>query len=156
MLYHLFSFMGSMVSGLISLGIYIITAYAFYKVAKLRGLSNAWLAFIPIFQLYIIGSIADTMKYNHYRINRYISDIPLAYALPLLSLASGLLGALPLIGGILAVLVELALWGAQLLVYYFVFSLYGEPKDLNLFTVLSVIPFVGPCLMLYVLRDRRC
>ena len=51
--------------------------------------------------------------------------------------------------------VEFALWAAELMVYYFVFSLYGEPKMVLPFTALSIIPVVGPCLVLYVLKDRR-
>ena len=158
-MFYLFGMIGrlfsSLVFSLISLAIYLISSYAFYKVAKIRSLPNAWLAFIPFFGLYMTGLIADSMKYNHYKINRYISDIPLAYVLPIASLISGFLPLIPLIGGLATMVVEFALWAAELMVYYFVFSLNGEPKMVLPFTALSIIPVVGPCLVLYVLKDRR-
>ena len=80
-----FAFLGWSITNMISLAIYIVSAFAFYKLAKLRCLNNAWLAFIPFFSLYIIGYIGDTLKYNTAPFNRYLSDIPLAYALPLWS-----------------------------------------------------------------------
>lgn len=144
-----------LIANLINLALFLINGYAFYKVARVRMLPNAWLAFIPIFGLYITGLIGDSMKYNHYKINRYISDIPLAYALPLAALATNLLQFIPILGGIAVLVINLALWLAEIMVYYFVFSLYGEPKNVYLFTALSIIPIVGPVLMLYCLKDRR-
>ncbi|MBQ8599584.1 MAG: hypothetical protein IJ411_05660 [Oscillospiraceae bacterium] len=146
---------GSILSAALTLAVYLVSSYAFYKVAKIRMLPNAWLAFIPIFGLYITGMIGDSLKYNHYKINHYISDIPLAYALPILSLATNVLGVVPLVGGLAVSLVSLLLWAAEIMVYYFIFSLYGEPKNCVLFTALSIIPVVGPLLVLYVLKDRR-
>ena len=71
------------------------------------------------------------------------------------ALATNFLPLIPLIGGLATMVVEFALWAAELMVYYFVFSLYGEPKMVLPFTALSIIPVVGPCLVLYVLKDRR-
>ena len=78
---------GGMISSLISVAVFLITGYAFYKLASVRMLPNAWLCFIPFFSLYMNGMIIDSLKYNHYKINQYISDIPLAYALPALAIA---------------------------------------------------------------------
>ena len=78
---------GSLV-GLIDLAVYLITAFAFYRLAKLRCVNNPWLAFIPFFSLYIQGYIGDTLKYNCPPFNRYLYDLPLQYALPLLSIFS--------------------------------------------------------------------
>lgn len=155
MLFSLAAFTGSLITTLLSLAVYLIGSYAFYKLAKIRMLPNAWLAFIPVFSLYITGMIGDSLKYNHYKINHYISEIPLAYALPILSLASTVIGNVPVLGSPLVAVIELVLWAAQIMVYYFVFSLYAEPKHCIPFTVLSIIPVVGPCLLLYVLKDRR-
>ena len=154
-MFYLLNMVGGLVSSILSLAVYLVSSYAIYKVAKIRFIPNAWLAFIPFFSLYMVGSIADSMKYNHYKINRYIGDIPLSYALPIAAIATNFLGVVPLIGGLAIWVINLALWATELLVYYFVFSLYGEPKHVVPFTALSVIPLVGPCLMLYVLKDRR-
>lgn len=154
-MFYLLNAAGGLLSSLLSLAVYLLGAYALYKVARLRFLPNAWLAFIPIFNLYMIGMILDSMKYNHYKINHYLSDVPLSYVLPIAALVSNLLPVIPLIGDLAVLLISLGLWLAELLMYYFIFDLYAEPKNTNLFTLLSVIPLLGPILTLYVLKDRR-
>ena len=101
------------------------------------------------------GMIIDSMKYNHYKINRYISDIPMAYALPILSLATNVVHVIPLFGGLAGLVIGVILWASEILMYYFLFHLYAEPKQCIPFTLLSLIPLVGPILILYVLKDRR-
>ena len=146
----LINLVGGMISSFISIAVFLITSYAFYKVAKIRMLPNPWICFIPFFSLYMNGMIIDSLKYNHYKINRYICDIPMSYALPILAIARNIL-AISAITDIVSLVLALA----EILLYYFVFSLYAEPKAKIPFTVLSIIPFVGPLLMLYVLKDRR-
>jgi len=154
-MFYLLSAIGGLVSSVLSLAVYLVSSYAIFKICKIRFIPNAWLAFLPIFSLYMVGQIIDSMKYNHYKINHYISDIPMAYALPIAALASNVLPMIPLLGGIAVWVINLALWAAEILMAYFVFHLYAEPKQTIPFTVLSVIPVVGPVLMLYVLKDRR-
>ncbi len=138
--------------GFVQLALYLVTAFSFYKLANIRRIPNAWLAFIPFFQLYIVGYIGDTLKYNTAPFNRYLSDIPLAYALPLLSILSGVVGVFPLIGFIGSSLMSLLVFVGEVLVYLFVFEQYA-PQNKFLFTALSLIPVVGPCLILYSIRD---
>ena len=131
---------GSLV-GLIDLAVYLITAFAFYRLAKLRCVNNPWLAFIPFFSLYIQGYIGDTLKYNCPPFSRYLYDLPLQYALPLL-------------GGLISLVLQLAVYVGQLLIYLFIFQYY-EPEKKYLFTILSIIPVVGPLLVLYCTRRYR-
>ena len=154
-MFYLLSAIGGLVSTVLSLAVYLVSSYAIFKICKIRFIPNAWLAFIPIFNLYMIGQIIDSMKYNHYKINHYISDIPMAYALPIAALATNVLPMIPLLGSIAVWVINVALWVAEILMAYFVFALYAEPKQTIPFTALSVIPVVGPALMLYVLKDRR-
>ena len=154
-MFYLLNSLTGLLADVITLAVYLIGAYAIFKVAKIRFLPNAWLAFIPFFNLYMSGMIIDSMKYNHYKINRYISDIPMSYALPLLSLASNVVYVLPLIGGLAGSIIGILLWASEILMYYFLFHLYAEPKQCIPFTLLSLIPLVGPILILYVLKDRR-
>ncbi len=154
-MFYLLNAVGGLISSILSLAVYLISSYAIFKLCKIRFLPNAWLAFIPIFNLYMVGQIIDSMKYNHYKINSYISDVPMAYALPIAALATNLLPMIPLLGGIAVWIVNVALWAAEILMAYFVFHLYAEPKQTIPFTVLYVIPVLGPLLILYVLKDRR-
>ena len=154
-MFYLLNMASGLLASVLTLAVYLIGAYAIFKVAKIRFIPNAWLAFIPFFNLYMNGMIIDSLKYNHYKVNRYISDIPMAYALPILSLASNVVYIIPLIGGLAGWVIGVLLWAAEMLMYYFLFHLYAEPKQCIPFTLLSLIPLVGPILILYVLKDRR-
>ena len=149
-----FAFLGWSITNMISLAIYIVSAFAFYKLAKLRCLNNAWLAFIPFFSLYIIGYIGDTLKYNTAPFNRYLSDIPLAYALPLLSIFSSVAYAIPLLGTLVSSLLSLLVYVGQVLVYLFVFQQYPFADSGGRSTADSVCNQRIPLLILLSLNDK--
>ena len=142
------------ISSIVQLAVYIVSALAFFKLAKLRCMPYPWLAFIPLFNLYVIGYIGDTLKYNTAPFNRYLSDVPLAYALPILSIVSSMAWAVPFLGGLISGILSLVVYLAQVMVYLFVFQHY-EPRNKFLFTLLSLIPVVGPALILYSIREYR-
>lgn len=52
------------VSVLFSVGAYILTAWAMYGIAVRRGIEKAWLAWIPIGNNWILGSISDDYQLN--------------------------------------------------------------------------------------------
>ena len=56
----LFSSVPSMAMGIAA---YVLTALAYYTVANRRGLKNAWLAWIPVANLWLLGSISDQYRY---------------------------------------------------------------------------------------------
>ena len=132
---------------LANLAIYLLEAYAIYKLCRVRSLSNPFFAFIPFFQLYLFGCAGDSLKYRSRTIDSILGNIPLAYALPLISIIGSLVWGM----GSLAYYV---LKAAYVVVYYLIFDYY-EPHNRILFTVLSVIPLVGPLLVLYSLRGYR-
>lgn len=142
------------ISSIVQLAVYIVSALAFFKLAKLRCMPYPWLAFIPLFNLYVIGYIGDTLKYNTAPFNRYLSDVPLAYTLPILSIVSSMAWAVPFLGGLISGILSLVVYLAQVMVYLFVFQQY-EPRNKFLFALLSLIPVVGPALILYSIREYR-
>ena len=50
-------------SFLIQVAVYVFSALALYTIAKRRGLSNPWLSWIPVANVWILGSIADQYRY---------------------------------------------------------------------------------------------
>ncbi len=78
----------------------------------------------------------------------------LQYALPLLSIFSSVAYMVPLLGGLISLVLQLAVYVGQLLIYLFIFQYY-EPEKKYLFTILSIIPVVGPLLVLYCTRQYR-
>ena len=50
-------------SFLLAIAAYVLTALAFYTVAQRRGLKHPWLAWIPVADAWLLGSISDQYRY---------------------------------------------------------------------------------------------
>jgi hypothetical protein len=50
-------------SGLFSIAAYILTALAIYRISVRRGLNNPWLAWIPVINWWLLGSLSDQYQY---------------------------------------------------------------------------------------------
>lgn len=48
---------------LIRIAVYVFTALSLYTIAKRRGISKAWLAWIPVVNIWIVGSLSDQYRY---------------------------------------------------------------------------------------------
>ena len=48
---------------LLSIAIYVLTALALYTIARRRGLKNPWLAWIPVADSWLLGSLSDQYRY---------------------------------------------------------------------------------------------
>ena len=50
-------------SGLCGIAAYILTALAIYRISCRRGLNNPWLAWIPVVNCWLLGSLSDQYQY---------------------------------------------------------------------------------------------
>ena len=50
-------------SGLFGIAAYILTALAIYRISCRRGLNNPWLAWIPVVNCWLLGSLSDQYQY---------------------------------------------------------------------------------------------
>ena len=50
-------------TGLFSIATYILTSLAIYTISRRRGLKKAWLAWIPVVNCWLLGSISDQYQY---------------------------------------------------------------------------------------------
>jgi hypothetical protein len=50
-------------SSTLSLAAYVFTALAIYTIAQRRGIKKAWLAWVPVVNVWILGSISDQYRY---------------------------------------------------------------------------------------------
>lgn len=50
-------------SGIFGIATYVLTSLALYTVAQRRGLNRPWLAWIPVVNCWIIGSLSDQYRY---------------------------------------------------------------------------------------------
>ena len=53
----------SSISSLISLAAYVFSSLAIYTIAQRRGIRHAWMAWIPMLNVWILGSISDQYRY---------------------------------------------------------------------------------------------
>jgi hypothetical protein len=50
-------------SGAIQIAAYILTSLALYTMANRRGINHAWLSWVPVLNVWIIGSLSDQYRY---------------------------------------------------------------------------------------------
>lgn len=55
--------LSSIPTGLFSIATYILTSLALYAIASRRGLRKSWLAWIPVINCWLLGSISDQYQY---------------------------------------------------------------------------------------------
>lgn len=53
----------SIPSSLLQIAVYVFSSLALYTIAKRRGLTNPWLSWVPVANVWILGSIADQYRY---------------------------------------------------------------------------------------------
>ena len=58
-----FGLIANSFSSLLSIAVYVLTAFSMYTIAKRRGIKNAWLSWIPVVNCWIIGSLSDQYRY---------------------------------------------------------------------------------------------
>lgn len=55
--------LSSVPTGLFGIAAYILSALAIYTVSRRRGLNNPWLAWIPVINVWLLGSLSDQYRY---------------------------------------------------------------------------------------------
>ncbi len=118
---------------------YIPFSIGLYRMAEKCGIDNPWLAFIPFANLYVMGLIVRELQVQNYNIPRPELVLPAAAILNLV------IGRIPFIGG----LYGLALFLLMGLALYRLNCIFKKDSAL-LFTLLWLIPFLGPFLILSV------
>lgn len=118
---------------------YIPFSIGLYRMAMKCGVENPWLAWIPFANLYVIGLIIRELKFQNYDIPRPELVLPVAAALNIV------IGNIPFIGPLYSLAV-LLLSGLAL---YRLNMLFKKDSAL-LFTLLWLVPLVGPFLILSV------
>jgi hypothetical protein len=123
---------------------YILSAIGLMRMAENRGIENAWLAWIPVGNLWVMGQLIGRLSlgeksYEH-------AEHLLVGAL----LATVVFGKIPVIGALIRVL-------SSLLMIYAMFRLYKlyAAERAVLYTVLSIIfPVLIPGILLFSLRFK--
>lgn len=122
---------------IIGLICYVFTAIGLMRMATRTGINNAWLAWIPIGNMYILGELV-TAKMNG-KGGKYT-----LYA----TIATVLLGWIPIIGTLISIAFALFVF----VLYYWLYQKYSKNPVLHL--VLSIIISPYCAFAIFALRNR--
>src|SRR5690554_2980031 len=100
--------------GIVAIGLYILLAFSLYTMANNKGLDNAWLAFIPVLQLFTIGRLIGTLKFQTYTVPFPAEWVLLGTSLATIILDNGFINLIAYLICILA--------------YYNIYLLYSQDK----------------------------
>ncbi len=128
---------------LYSIAVYAACAYSLYIIAKRNGVRYPFLAFVPIVQYYVIGSICEEYELLGYRIKRL--DVVLCLLLLVQSL--GGLGGMP---GMLFSLVANIFITLVLHKFFYLFV----PENAFIFAVLSLFGRLPLAIILFLIKDK--
>lgn len=157
--------------------VYILSSIATYKISKSRGYKNAWLAWVPVANSYVLGSIADSIdgyngKRSYYRhlllwgsllpvvVNTIISIVGFSMGFASEFATEEALGGavamslpvmIPLY--ILAMAIPFAVMIISYIVHYKIYADYA-PKSATTYLVLSIFFNFLPPFFLFSLRNK--
>lgn len=167
----IFAFVGFIL--LLSLATWVFYSLGLYKLAKNQGMNNAWLAWIPIGNYYILGSVAKEAPFIKKHIPRLDIIMPIAaVVLILLSWAlsfSQIFHAfqgfdsmywggdynpfnLTFFASLGLVPVSFVFSAFLIFVYYHLFKLYA-PNDAVLYTIISALGFAF--IFIFIIRNKK-
>ena len=143
--YGIFAVMGAffIFFFLIGIAMYVLGALGLYTMAQRRQLENAWVAWVPVAQLYILGKLIQSLRIGSFEVPQ------IELVLPGFAVAGVFLGMIPVIGQIVA-LVSMVV---SLFALYKLFSMY-RPDQATLYLILSIVlPFMGPVFIFLMRND---
>jgi hypothetical protein len=119
----------------VGIGLYVVFAYAFYKMAINAGQENPWMAWIPILQLHIMGKMIKTLKISTYQIPSIELVLPAAALLAMVLNRVAVLGTLASLANFILFMFALNK----------LYKMY-KPEQATLYTILSIfalpVPFI--------------
>jgi len=130
--------------GLFAIATYVLFALALMTMANKKGIENAWLAFLPIANMYILGKILGELDLFGNKIEQP------EMVLPLITLASFALSGLGFIGS----LVSLAVFVVTLIAYYQLVEQYKKGNGVLYVVLLVLLAPVGAYLF-FSIRENE-
>ena len=154
---------------LVSVAFYVLQSLGMYTIAQRRGIANAWLAWVPVGNVWILGAIADDyqLKANGQIKNRrklllgvnigVVAIAPLAMILLAMSAIDpdaifAVLGILILF--MLALMVVAVV--AAIFTYICLYDLYAscDPSNKTLFLILSIFFGNVSAILVFIVRNK--
>lgn len=162
-------------AALLNIASYVLTALALYTIAKNRGIGKPWLAWLPVVDVWLIGSISDQYRYvvkGEVRSKRKVLLVlrivmaALILAIIACAIASGVaivmggpgeMGALVLIISSMALLLSGVSIAFAVVFFMALYDVYTsmDPDTSALFLVLSILIPVTKPFFLFFCRNKE-
>ncbi len=174
LVFFIFYFLIGIVSLAISVTTYILQSFGMYKMASRRGIKNPWLAWIPVGNLWIMGSISDQYQYvakgkttnrRKLLLGLSIGFFALYLGIIICSVLAGFMAAIGSVGGaattgfLTVFLVLLLLADAIAMVVFQYVALYdlyssADPANAILYLVLSILVSITMPIFMFICRNK--
>ena len=161
----------ALIAGGIGIAIYVLRSLGLYKLAKNRGIDNAWLAWLPVGDAYIMGYLSEASPFVQRKFPKmhiiFTSVMGGYFLITIISSLGMFLSSVPLgpsgfnlFGGygyisLVLVFIYLIAIFVMVLLYFVLYHIYKtyDPQNAVLYTVLSV--FGLSFIFLFVIRNKQ-
>lgn len=145
----IFSFialLGSIMLVLLIPGIvlYVLKSIGLYKLAVNDGIDNAWLAWLPVGDAYVIARLIKSLKIGNWEVPSPEIVLPVGYALVIV--ASGI----PFIGTLIVIAFAILMLFSLYRLYY----IY-RPDQAVVWLILSIVLFFMSPIFIFIMRNDR-
>lgn len=144
--FSLLALLGSLFLLLLIPGIvlYVLKSVGLYRLAVNDGIDNAWLAWIPVGDTYIIAKLIKSLKIGGWEVPSLEIVLPVVYALVIVASNIPFIGALIVIAYVILILFAL----------YKLYCIY-RPDQAVVWLILSIVlVFMSP-IFIFVMRNDR-
>lgn len=152
---------------IVSVVIYVFQSLGLYGMSKNAGIANPWLAWIPVGNLWCIGSLAERSNLHYGKKKGAWSKLLPAFSiaiflfLPLILLFAVIAGLYESLVAVLLILfiyllmmgVALALAVMNYVALYKIYRLF-DPDNATLYMILTVFVNISQPIIMFLLRDR--
>ena len=126
------------IAAIIGIALYLVASFARYRYLRIRSYERAWMAFIPIANIW---ALAEATYGRKERINIYGWDAP-AIVLKLWPMAAYVLAlvinVIPVIGGVLSILLTVLNIAVLVMIFKDMMEILEKPQE-NVVAVLAVV-----------------
>ena len=138
----------------IGIVVWILTSIPLFTMAKNAGVTNAWLAWIPIGNMYVLNALGgdefslwgDKIHFNE-RINAFWLFLALSFG-------GGLLGAIPVIGALVALAASVLLICIQWRMIYDWMNAYNPGRENMGLSIVALIINIVFIVLLWMYKNR--
>jgi len=137
---------------LLCIGLFVVKAFGFYRIAQRKGIEHAWIAWIPFVQAYLYAKIiGEEIKIGTVKIPQFPwIYIAITYGSPIIAFV---LNLIPFWGGLLALLLGPAIYAAGIYIMYRFFKIFEGDNAVVYTVICAIFPVVFPFMVL-VLREK--